>query len=215
MILALVAGAFAGTLDLAPAVGIAPAALRRLAEEPALGLAAAYAPVDRFAIELRGLVRVDLSGLGGRWDRTNTVADPARVSPDITTWRSVGSASAVFAPLHGAVNERPFQLRLSLGTGLVHTVEDLRALQAEHDPEAQATARQIHPTIELGGAVRLGRGEAWSMELGLRRTGWIETIESTTLEAKGQWFVTLSPVFHVGGPAEKPCPDDAPCSDPR
>jgi hypothetical protein len=91
-----------------------------------------------------------------------------------------------FSPIRGEMRTAKLRIPMAFdvggGTGVVHTVDDLFTLQAEGDPLAESTAKQVHPAIGLTGGVRVGG------HFGVRIQGtwlhYIEVIAGDTLESK-------------------------------
>jgi hypothetical protein len=211
MTLLLVAAAFA--VDIAPIVGVAPRACDELGNNLVAGLSGGVALAERFAVESRIAFRVGLPD--DNWkpitdQMVNETGRCGRAVPAIVQWNGLGNATLTFVPLDGTVGERSFTVRLSVGSGLARTRDDLKALQAEDEPEAVATERQWHPTLDLGAALRVELSERASLQLSVAHAGWIETIDGTDLEKSGAWLLTASPVFHVRR-QPKPCGEEEPC----
>ncbi len=150
---------------------------------------------DLFAIAVdAGIARfphVDQpEGLHAGWER------PARVSKDVSRVTSFGSAQFQFTPVQGSLWTRHGQahrveLSYGLGFGAVHTVDDLEALQCQHDPSCEATKRQWHATTTYGAGLRLWLSDRSALRVDLASTRYIETIASYTLELKDTSALTL------------------------
>ena len=90
------------------------------------------------------------------------------------------------------------------GFGALHSVDDYGLQLGAPDPVFEATRRQWHPTTPLGFVVEVHHGA-----LGLRfrgdSVGYIETVNSGTLEMKHMFSMGLELAFWWGG-AESPGP---------
>ena len=80
-------------------------------------------------------------------------------------------------------------LGLRVGMGFAQTSDDLEALQAVGDPQAEATQNQVHPTTNFGGGVRVVLGESFAFRIEGRSLVYIETVNSTTLEMKNNFVL--------------------------
>lgn len=142
-------------------------------------VALAVGPVAE--VYARGLLAPDLGTSDWKPITTQLIAEN-HVSPDISKLIAQGELGMSFNLVSSP--GRRFRVPLSLGLGLVRTRDDLHALQAEDEPEAQATELQNHPATcwHLGA---MGRPLDW-LELGVELSSirYIEVIHSTTLESK-------------------------------
>ena len=80
----------------------------------------------------------------------------------------------------------------SVGAGYVATRDDLYLLQAEDDPRAVATERQLHPTSVLGAGARVFLGPHVAVRLEGRALIYVETVDS------GATQVETRPLAMVG-----------------
>ncbi|MEZ4320983.1 MAG: hypothetical protein R3F61_26125 [Myxococcota bacterium] len=105
---------------------------------------------------------------------------------DVVRRQALVSLMPVFSPLRGRLT-RPVDseigLDVGLGFGVVHTLDDLEALQAEDDAVAVATEVQWHPALVWTAGPRVGLGDRWTARMRLRGTTWIETIEGVSLQS--------------------------------
>lgn len=105
------------------------------------------------------------------------------IQPDLS--RVVGQANANLAvfPLSASSGALSTRAGLVAGGGVVYTVDDLDMLYAVGDPEAEATARQLHPAWTLG----LTADAAWEhtgFRLRAERRSYTETVLSDVDERK-------------------------------
>ena len=85
------------------------------------------------------------------------------------------------------------------GTGVVNTADDLTALDKENDLEAQATANQLHPTLNFGGGLRIILSEGFAVRVEGRGVSYIEVLEGTTLEMKNNVALLAGASFFFPG----------------
>jgi len=135
---------------------------------------------------------------------TRQLIDENQVSPDISKINYFGSINTQFSPIYGkvAVGARGivmFDVFGVFGLGLVHTSDDLEALQGTDDPLALATANQLHPTSNFGGGIRATFGPNIAVKLEGRSMVYIETVNSTTLEMKNNFMLLGAVSFFFPG----------------
>ncbi len=126
---------------------------------------------------------------------THQLVENNHVSPDLSPLTYFGNATFVFSPIYGKValsNGRiiPFDIFAAFGMGVVRTSDDLEALQREGEPDALATANQVHPTTNFGGGLRIVLSESMAVRLEGRSLVYIETVSSTTLEMKNNFILS-------------------------
>lgn len=116
------------------------------------------------------------------------------ISPDI---------SYLTGELEGEVRVLPFRARLgkfetdfgfSAGIGAVTTEDDLVALQAENEPDAVATADQVHPAV-VGGLLADVRIQHFGVRFRVHDILYLETVNSTVLESKHNLLTATEAVF--------------------
>ncbi len=129
-----------------------------------------------------------------QWDRvgwtrtTRQLVDDYEVSPDLSPIQGRAHVLALAWPLsveRGALTSR---LGALAGVGAVRTVDDLEAIDAVNDVQAEATWKQWHPATSWGLAGEIG-GEATRLRVRLERSPYVETIRSTTDEHRRVWWV--------------------------
>jgi outer membrane beta-barrel protein len=126
---------------------------------------------------------------------TTQLVNENNVSPDISKLTLVSNATFQFSPIYGKValgggNIIHFDIYGAFGMGVTQTRDDLRALQAEGDPIAQATEVQLQPTTNFGGGVRVVFNETLAVRVDGRSLVYIETVNSTTLEMKNNFVLS-------------------------
>lgn len=131
---------------------------------------------------------------------TTQLVNENNVSPDISKLTLVSNATFQFSPIYGKValgggNIIHFDIYGAFGMGITQTRDDLRALQAEGDPIAQATEVQIQPTTNFGGGVRVVFNETLAVRVDGRSLVYIETVNSTTLEMKNNFVLSAGVGF--------------------
>lgn len=168
-----------------------------------VGSAFAYHVTEIFAIEAVGSFSPDF-GQGDWKPITTQLVEENKVSPDISKIIYYGNVNFQFSPIYGKIAVSGakiinFDVFGSFGTGLVNTNDDLLALQAEDDPDAQATEVQYHPTTNFGGGFRVIFSKSLAARLEGRSMVYIETIDSTTLEMKNNFMLLGSVSFFFPG----------------
>ena len=168
-----------------------------------VGASFAYHATEIFAFELTGSFSPDF-GTGDWKPITEQLVNENQVSPDISKILYYANANFQFSPIYGkiAVGNRKiirFDIFLTVGTGIVHTVDDLEALQCEEETSCQATQSQNHPTTNFGGGFRVIFSENFAARLNVRNLSYVETVNSTTLEMKNNLLVTASASFFFPG----------------
>lgn len=164
-----------------------------------VGANGAYHITEIFAIEASFDFAPDLGDSDWK-PLTHQLVDKNHVSPDISKLTYFGSANFQFSPIYGkvAVVGRQivnFDIFGSFGMGIAHTSDDLKALQAEGDPRAQATQEQNQPTTSYGGGLRIIFGENFAARIEGKSLVYIETVNSTTLEMKNNFILQAGASF--------------------
>ncbi|MBA2319807.1 MAG: outer membrane beta-barrel domain-containing protein [Deltaproteobacteria bacterium] len=175
-----------GRYELAPGVGYVtndPFINRYLG---ALGLT--YHVTEVFGVEFRGTFSPDF-GKGDWKPITEQIIEENAVTPDISKIQWFGDANFQYSPIYGKVavsgkNIVMFDIFGAFGAGVVGTRDDLEALQKENDPEALATQKQLHPTLNYGGGIRVILSKSFAFRFETRGMSYVEVIESSTLEMK-------------------------------
>ena len=131
---------------------------------------------------------------------TKQLVEENSVSPDISKLQALANICFVFSPIYGktaVLNNKIvlFDLYGKFGMGVVQTVDDLSALQAEDDPSAQSTQVQVHPTSNFGAGVRMIFNKNLAARIEGRSMIYIETIDATTLEMKNNFVLQASASF--------------------
>lgn len=96
-------------------------------------------------------------GTAGWTSLTKEIVNENNVSPDISTIQTQGRLMAEVVPVRSRVGRVEANLVFGLGGGVVHTRDDVEALQAQGDPVAEAVASQIHPVWAWGVATEIRR----------------------------------------------------------
>lgn len=161
-----------------------------------VGASFSYHLTEILGLELWGSFSPDF-GKGDWKTITHQLVSENKVTPDISKMIWFMNASMQFSPMYGkvAVLGRRiimFDIFGVFGTGIVHTADDLEALQAENDPLAVATQSQNHITTDIGGGFRVTVSPTVAFRLEGRSMIYIETIRSTTLEMKNNFFLSGS-----------------------
>jgi len=160
-----------------------------------VGAAFDYHVTEIFAIQLNGDFSPDF-GTGDWKPITHILVDDNKVSPDISKVIWLANADFEYSPIYGKIavlgkNIINFDIFGNFGGGVANTHDDLKALQAETDPKALATANQIHPTINFGFGTRVIFSKAFAFRLEGRSMSYVETINSSTLELKNNFMLLL------------------------
>jgi len=158
------------------------------------GVRLGYHLTEIFAIEGELAYSPDLGETDWK-PLTTQLVNENNVSPDISKLTLVSNATFQFSPIYGKValgggNIIHFDIYGAFGMGITQTRDDLRALQAEGDPVAQATEVQIQPTTNFGGGVRVIFNETLAVRVDGRSLVYIETVNSTTLEMKNNFVLS-------------------------
>ena len=83
-------------------------------------------------------------------------------------------------------------LDLGVGGGALWTVDDLEDLQAVGVPDAIATERQIHPSLNWAVGPRVGLGKGWDGRIRLKGAHWIETLETVIRDRRAQLDLSVA-----------------------
>ncbi|MCB9760259.1 MAG: hypothetical protein H6739_10525 [Alphaproteobacteria bacterium] len=121
---------------------------------------------------------------------TTQLVSELHISPDISRIISRHELNLRVTPLRWEGERVETRVGALGGVGMVRTNDDLEALQAEGDPIAMATAVQWHATGVYGLTGEL-RGEWVGVRLNATRVTFIETVNSGTLEFKGNRFMSV------------------------
>lgn len=122
---------------------------------------------------------------------TDQLVNENRVSPDISKIIFFSNVNFQYAPIYGKLAVMGdqiinFDFYGTLGSGVVSTRDDLKALQAEGEASAEATKSQVHLTMNYGGGFRvvLPKTYNFAARIEARSLVYIETVDSTQLEYK-------------------------------
>jgi outer membrane beta-barrel protein len=189
-----------GRFEASPFLGFVtndPFIYRRLA-----GLSFAYHMTEIFALELMLGYSPDL-GQADWKPLTRQLVDENKVSPDISKLTLFTHAAFQFSPIYGkiAINGRKivnFDVFGTFGMGFTRTIDDLEAL-GDDSSTAQATAIELHATTNIGGGARVIINQNWALRAEGRSLVYIETINSTTLEMKNNFVVSLAASYFFPG----------------
>jgi len=168
-----------------------------------LGGGFGYHITEIFAIEASGAFSPDL-GEGDWKPITEQIINKNQVTPDISKIGFYGNLNFQYSPIYGKVavmgrNIITFDVFGVFGTGVVNTADDLTALDKENDLEAQATANQLHPTLNFGGGLRIILSEGFAVRVEGRGVSYIEVLEGTTLEMKNNFALLAGASFFFPG----------------
>lgn len=150
--------------------------------EAGLTMIHAFSPIA--AVEVQGsIIR---NATGGNFDSSHgpIQAYPAKITSDFTAPKASASAMLLFSPINGEVfrpTSTSFAVDVGAGFGVLHTVDDLDALQATDDPVAIATESQWHPTLNWTMGPRVALSSRWEARLRLSGSTWVETFEGVNL----------------------------------
>ncbi len=166
------------------------------------GLSFAYHMTEIFALELMLGYAPDF-GQADWKPLTRQLVDKNKVSPDISKLTLFSHAAFQFSPIYGkvAVNGRKiinFDVFGTFGMGATLTQDDLEAL-GDDSETAVATQIQWHATTNIGGGARVIINENWAIRAEGRSLVYIETINSTTLEMKNNFIVSLAASYFFPG----------------
>ena len=168
-----------------------------------VGVGVGYHLTEVFSIEFDGTYSPDF-GKADWKPITIQLVEKNKVSPDISKIAYYGNVNFAFSPIYGKMavfgrNIIMFDVFGAFGTGFVHTVDDLEALQATEDDDAIATQAQYHPTTNFGGGFRIIFNRSVAFRLEGRSMIYIETINSTTLEMKNNFMLVASGSIFLPG----------------
>lgn len=154
-----------------------------------------YGLADRAVIELSGGF-YPAFGSSADWTLlTRELVDELHIAPDISRIHWRGALALRLTPFEGKVGRGTSYVSGRAGFGLVHTSDDLEALQVESgDVMAISTAVQNHPAAVWGFSAGY---RIWHVQFALHveRCRYIETVWGTTLENKAPVFTG----FTLGG----------------
>ena len=92
-------------------------------------------------------------------------------------------------------HELPLRLHLGAGGGVVETRDDLEALGKTTDPDALATERQVHPTLDLAASLDVGLSKRVLVRAGFANVRYTETLESDTRLGRSSVAWSLGPTL--------------------
>lgn len=129
-----------------------------------------------------------LLGSGGcsdpRWtDLACQLLENNSVSPDISLMNWTADVNVRVLPFRATYGRWEASAGIMAGVGMVATQDDLVALQAVGEPQAEATADQIHGAA-VGGLIGQIRYRFIATRFYARDLAYIETVYSSTLEMK-------------------------------
>ena len=162
-----------------------------------------YHVTEIFGVEFLGGYALDFGR--GDWKAiTKQIDAENQVTPDISKIGAMGAMSFTFSPIYGKVavmgrNIVNFDIFASFGSGVVATKDDLEALQKPDVPIAVNTQKQLHPTLNYGGGIRMIFNPSFAIRVDARGQSFIEVLESTTLEMKNNMTVAVSAAFFIPG----------------
>ncbi|MEZ4316551.1 MAG: outer membrane beta-barrel domain-containing protein [Myxococcota bacterium] len=154
------------------------------------------------SVQLEGGFSPDL-GRSDWKNITKQIIDENQVTPDISKIQFYGNLTLQYAPIYGKVAAPGnkiinFDIYGLFGTGVVNTADDLEALQAEDDVVAQATAVQVHPTLNFGAGTRVIFGKNVALRVEGRGLSYIEVLEGVNLEMKNNFIVQTNFSYFLG-----------------
>ncbi len=133
---------------------------------------------------------------------TKQIVNENRVTPDISKLQFYGNATLQFAPIYGKVAVRDrivnFDVFGLFGMGVVQTADDLEALGCVGEIQCEATAAQIHPTLNFGGGARVLFNKSIAMRVEGRGLSYIEVLEGVNLEMKNNIVIQASFAYFLG-----------------
>lgn len=154
------------------------------------------------SIELAPWVRVGASGglyphLGvTRLTRlTTNLSSEVQIMPDISDIRWRGMGRVAITPLRQSDGVRSRVFGGYAEAGLIHTVDDLDAIQGVGDPIAEDTAKQLHPTVAYGIIGEVWWSERWGGRLRMERSLYTEVVMSTVEESRSPSWVGLDVLY--------------------
>jgi outer membrane beta-barrel protein len=162
-----------------------------------------YHVTEIFGVEFMGAYAFDFGQKD--WKAiTKQIVTENQVTPDISKIGAMGAMSFTFSPIYGKVavmgrNIVNFDIYASFGSGVVATNDDLEALQKPDVPIAVNTQKQLHPTLNYGGGIRMIFNPSFALRVDARGQSFIEVLESTTLEMKNNMTVAVSAAFFIPG----------------
>lgn len=169
-----------------------------------VGVAFAYHVTEIFAVEVSGTFSPDLDEFDWK-PITHQIIEENQVTPDISKIQFYANVNFQYSPIYGKVavgNNRiiVFDIFGVMGTGIVNTADDLTALgQDPPEPIAENTQNELHPTINVGGGLRVVFSPSFALRAEGRGVSYIEVLESTTLEMKNNFTLLASASFFFPG----------------
>lgn len=149
-------------------------------------------------VAVNGVVSFDLSFHGypdlGEADwtpLTRQLVNEMRISPDISKIVRRTDMVVRVAPLSRRWEWVEVRTGLHGGVGLVYTVDDLEALQAQDDPQAMSTESQRHPSAIMGVHAEVRTDYVVGLRVKLESLRYTEVVNGTTLETKNNRMVGM------------------------
>ncbi len=102
---------------------------------------------------------------------------------------------ALTGTIHAGRHELPLRLHLGAGGGVVETRDDLDALQKTTDPDALATERQVHPTLDLAASLDVGLSKRVLVRAAFANLRYTETLEVDTRFGRSSVAWSLGPTL--------------------
>ena len=122
------------------------------------------------------------------------------VSPDISKIGTFGSVTFDYPLFTLQDSNLLVQTYVKGGFGATQTKDDLKALQAEEDPNAIVTQVQVHATLNWGLSMTiedLSNTVPVAVGFSLNNMQYVETISSTSLEMKNNRIVLMSFIIPI------------------
>jgi len=189
-----------GRVEMSPFVGIVTndPFVRRIT----FGTNLAYHITEIFAFEVQAGYSPDF-GEGDHKSITSQILEQNGVTPEISRLMWHTTANFNFSPFYGKMatlgrNTILFDLYGTFGGGVAGTRDDIELSQGEDDAKKQSTAVQAHPTITIGGGLRVSFNKTVGIRLEARSLSYINTIAATTLELKNNFSIQLGASFFFG-----------------
>ena len=159
-----------------------------------LGLSAAYHVNDILALQITGTFSPDFGR--GDWKAvTHEMFESGTPHPMVSKliWSTAGGVE--LAPIHGKISAFKrvvhFDIYGQVGFGVAGTVDDLETMDCDGlEDTCQSTHKQLHPTLTVGGGVRVRPWEKVSLKVDVRTLSYIETGMATSLMMKNLMMVT-------------------------
>jgi outer membrane beta-barrel protein len=168
-----------------------------------LGAGLTYHVTEIFGVEFAGIFSPDF-GKGDWKPITHQIIEKNQVTPDISKIEWLGNVNFQYSPIYGKVavfgqKIIAFDIFGVFGAGIVNTRDDLEALQKTKDEDAIATEKQIHPTVNYGGGLRVALSKSFAVRLEARGMSYVEVVESNNLEMKNNMMLLVGASFFFPG----------------